>query len=203
MLFGAQIFAQKTINFSEINDQEIKTVFKKNKRDGFYGAFSIGYSPIDNKDGMVFSSRGSWIMDHWFAFGFGGTAFINNIDQMEYYGYYSSNANNEKSLVGGYGGLILEPILAPLKPIHLSFPIIIGGGIATTFNNFYSYNYSYNEAFFSVIEPGIELEMNFTKWLRIAAFGTYRYTSKIDIANISPDALRSYSVGITAKVGLF
>lgn len=206
MFFVGQLFAQKTINYDNINDQEINTLFKKNKRDGFYGAFSMGYSPIDNKDGLVVSTRGSWIMDHWFAFGIGATGFVNNVDQLDNYGYnYSSSAttNNDPSLVGAYGGIILEPMLAPLKPIHVSFPILIGAGVATTFDNNYYYSYNYAEDFYTVVEPGIELEVNFTKWLRFAAYGTYRYTSKIDIDNVSPDALRSYSVGLIAKIGLF
>ncbi|MCI0522234.1 MAG: hypothetical protein L0Y37_01125, partial [Bacteroidales bacterium] len=31
-------------------------------------------------------------------------------------------------LVWGYGGFIIEPIVAPMYPVHVSFPILIGGG---------------------------------------------------------------------------
>ena len=109
VLFLPATFAQKTIRIDGYNNQEINTVFKREKRDGFYGSFATGYSPIDDKNGLVFSSRGGWIMDHWFAFGFAGTGFVNNIDNLD--SYYYSSSTDEYSLAGGYGGLFVEPML--------------------------------------------------------------------------------------------
>lgn len=193
--------AQKTIKIDNINDQQIKTVFQSNKRDGFYGSISSGYSPIDGKHGMVFSSRGSWIMDHWFAVGIGGTGFVNNVDQLsaDLSGYLSSD---ETGLAGGYGGIYLEPMLGPLKPVHLSFPVLFGAGGLTSYTTYHHTYYDIEDYFF-VIEPGIELEVNFTRWLRVAAFTTYRFTSDITIENVNSNALRTWSAGLNFKVGLF
>ena len=196
-------FAQKTIRIGNYNDQEINTVFKREKRDGFYGSFATGYSPIDNKNGLVFSSRGGWIMDHWFGFGMFGTGFVNDIDNLESY-YNPSTSKDDYSLAGGYGGLFIEPMLLPLKPVHVSFPIMFGVGAATRFNNYNYYSDFYSDAdFFYVVEPSVELEFNFTRWMRIALYGTYRYTSDISIENIAPSALRNYSAGVNVKIGLF
>ncbi|MFA9390024.1 MAG: hypothetical protein ACERKD_09470 [Prolixibacteraceae bacterium] len=198
------LFAQKTIRIDGYNDEEIHTVFKRNKRDGFYGSFATGYSPIDNKHALVANTRAGWILDHWFAFGATGSGFVNNIDNLDMYSYSSYSSDNEYSLAGGYGGIFIEPMLYSLKPIHLSFPVIFAIGGAGRFNNAYYYaDYTTDIDVFYVIEPGIELEMNFTKWMRIALYGTYRYTPDISIMDISPDALRSYSVGVNFKIGLF
>lgn len=203
--------AQKTIKIDNINDQQIKTVFQSNKRDGFYGSFSSGYSPIDGKHGLVFSSRGCWIMDHWFAVGIGGTGFVNNVDHLsaEISGYLSNNETDliggygiVKNLAGGYGGIFLEPMLGPLKPVHFSFPVLIGAGGLTSYTTYHQSYYDI-EDFFFVIEPGIELEVNFTRWLRVAAFATYRFTSDINIDYVNPNALRTWSAGLNFKVGLF
>lgn len=204
ILMSGSAFAQKTIRISELNNQEIKTVFKRDKRDGFYGGMSTGYSPIDNTNGAVFSARGCWIMDHWFAFGIGGTGFVSDVDQFQYMEYSTNNTNT--FLGGGYGGLIFEPMLAPLKPIHVTFPVLIGGGAVaqlTNINNDYYYDYYPISDYFFVVEPGIELEINLTKWLRASVFATYRYTSDIKIDQVATDALRSYSTGVSLKVGLF
>lgn len=195
------VYAQKTIHIGGYNSQEINTVFKREKRDGFYGSFATGYSPIDNKNGIVFSSRGGWIMDHWFAFGLAGTGFVNNIDNLESY-YYNASSSDEYSLAGGYGGIFAEPMLFPLKPVHLSFPVIFGVGGASRFNSFYYSDYS-DLDYFYVVEPGVELEFNFTRWMRIAFYGTYRYTSDIKIESISTGALRNYTAGVNVKIGLF
>jgi hypothetical protein len=218
LLFTTFAFGQKTIRIDEDETenqeievenqeiknetQEIKTLFSKEKRDGFYGSLSVGYSPIDHKDGVTASMRGCWIMDHFFSLGVGGTAFVNGIDQINF-DLLSSSSNNENNLAGGYGGVIFEPILLPLKPIHLSFPIMVGVGAASSFD-YYEYYSSVNVSdFFWVIEPTAELEINFTRWMRLALYASYRYTSELEIENISKDALRSYSAGITVKVGLF
>lgn len=195
-------FTQQIIRIDEpFKREEIQTVFKKDKRDGFYLSGSIGYSPINNTDGLITASRFGWILDHWFAFGVSGTGFVNNIGELDY--YYTDDLRNEVFLAGGYGGFFIEPILAPMKPVHVSFPIIIGGGALARFNDYDYYNINFSDDLFFVVEPGIELEINFTKWMRIAAFATYRYTSDISIENVMKGALRNYSTGLTVKVGLF
>jgi hypothetical protein len=202
--FSISLVAQNTIRISRDDDQKIHTIFKKEKRDGFYGSLSTGYSLIDNKDGMTFSSRGCWIMDHFFSMGIGGTAFINQLDNIPL--GFDVTSSNEISLAGGYGGLIVEPIIFPLKPLHLSFPIMVGAGGAASFNDyeyFSSYSVYSNGDFFWVVEPQAELELNLTRWFRLALYAGYRYTSDLNIEGISKDALRGYSFGVTTKIGLF
>jgi len=212
ILFTISSFSQKTIRIDDDENeetqyvqnekQEIKTLFSKEKRDGFYGSLSVGYSPIDNKYGITTSMRGCWIMDHFFSLGVGGTAFVNGIDQINF-DLLSGSSDNENNLAGGYGGVIFEPILLPLKPIHLSFPLLVGVGAASSFYYLEYYSSINVSDYFWVVEPTAELEVNFTKWLRLALFASYRYTSELKIENISKDALRSYSAGVTVKVGLF
>ncbi|HKM92946.1 MAG TPA: hypothetical protein VJY41_04775 [Prolixibacteraceae bacterium] len=196
------VFAQQTIRIDDdsYNKNEIKTLFKPERRDGFYFGTSMAYSPINKTDGLVASARMGWIMDRWFAFGLSGSAFAGNINKMS----NVSVMNDDFSfLAGAYGGVFIEPILMPLKPVHLSFPIVVGGGGLANLSNYYYSNYSFAEDVFFVAEPGIELEINFTRWLRFALFGTYRYTSNIEIKDIRTDALRSYSVGASLKIGWF
>lgn len=201
LLIGCNLFAQENIKISSDDNQEIKTIFKKDKKDGFYGAFSAGYSSIDHKDGVTFSARGCWIMDHCFSFGVGGTGFINELNQIGF--GLNSQTNNDLKLAGGYGGIILEPIILPLKPVHLSVPILVGAGAAGSFKDYDYFSSYYVNDFFWVIDPQLELEVNFTKWLRVALYGGYRFTSELNIAGISKDALRGYSAGLTIKMGMF
>jgi hypothetical protein len=200
-VFSVSLMAQETMRVSADDDQEIKTIFKKEKRDGFYGAVSVGYSPIDKKDGLTLSSRGCWIMDHIFAIGVGGSAFINELDELPI--DINLHSDNDKNLTGGYGGIVVEPIVMPLKPIHLSFPILLGVGAAGSFTNYTYFSTYAIDDFFFVIEPQAELELNINRWMRLALFAGYRYTTDIDIEGISKDALRGYSAGLTVKMGLF
>lgn len=194
--------AQQTIKIDQFKpNNDFKTVFKREKRDGFYIGSSLAYSPIDNADAMVASTRMGWIMDRWFAFGLVGSAFVNNFNQ---YSESFLDPSDILFLAGAYGGFFIEPILMPLKPVHLSFPIIVGGGGVLSFHDFpYYSSEGISEDMFFVLEPGIELEVNFTRWMRVGVFATYRYTSDINIESVNKNALRKYSAGLSLKVGWF
>jgi hypothetical protein len=186
------------------NPGEVQTLFNPNSGSGGYGAFSIGYTQINNKDAILIGGRGAWVVGHGFGLGGGGYGFINDptynpVDELNY------------TLAGGYGGLIMEPILFGWFPVHLSFPILVGaGGVASTtysadWNDPYEYWDGYVEeatAFF-VADLGIEVEFNLVRFFRLAVFGSYRYTSDINMVNTPVDALRGWSAGMTFKFGSF
>lgn len=183
------------------NDQ-ISTIFSKNRKNGGYGALSFGYTQIDSKDAFLMGARGSWIIDHSFAIGLGGTAFINDVN---YSGWHENDLDN--NLVGGYGGLYLEPILAPRLPVHLSFPVLFGiGGITNVDDHRDWENWVFddtNNDVFLVFEPAVELEFNMTRHMRLAGSLGYRFTSKIDMLNTNPDIMEGTTFGVVLKFGKF
>ena len=184
-------------------DDDVKTLFGNGYvSHGGYGSFSVGYSEIDAKDALTMGARGAWVIGHWFALGFAGNGFLNDY-------HYDRGLSRNVNLSGGYGGLLMEPIMLPRFPVHISFPVVIGvGGIAYTTSYTYS-EWSDPEYFvedatsFLVLEPGVELEFNVVRFFRIAIGGYYRYTSDISLINTPPDVLNGYSGGITLKFGKF
>lgn len=193
---------------------EVRTIFSKNRSNGGYGAFTMSYSNIGGYDALVTGGRGAFIFDHVLAIGVGGYGFVNNLN----YNYYHNSNDNRLSLAGGYGGLLIEPIVAGKSPVHVSFPILIGGGGVTLVDmynwDYYGHPHPGNEyaydAFF-VFEPAVELEFNLARWFRIAAAVSYRYTSDIELYRAESDlshrygkdALRGFNYGLTFKFGKF
>ena len=190
---------------------EVQTLFG-NHASGGYGAFTIGYTQINQRDAFIMGGRGAWVIGHGFGLGLGGYGFVNDpvynpVDQLNY------------SLAGGYGGLIMEPIIMGWFPVHISLPILIGGGgVASTsysadFNDPYEHwdGYLADATAFFVAEAGFELEFNLVRFFRLALYTSYRYTSDIIMLNApvgSPvttpvDALKGWSYGITFKFGSF
>ena len=184
------------------DDYKMGTLLNRNKSNGGYGALSINYSQIDNKDAFIMGARGSWIIDHSFAIGMGGYGFINGVDTDHVF-----DNDYEYDLAGGYGGLILEPIIAPKLPVHISVPVLLGiGGIAYVdeydhWDDWY-YDNDKNDVFL-VFEPGVELEFNMTRHMRMAASLSYRFTSDIEMEELSPDVLEGFTVGLVFKFGKF
>lgn len=185
-------------------DTEMKTLFGKHRSNGGYGAFWMGYSTVDNKHALQFGGRGSWIIQHSFAIGFGGTGFIN-----EY--HYDVILDKDVFLSGGYGGIYLEPIIFPKQPVHLAFPVLFGaGGISFISYNDVNWNSNFVEDYeaFLIIEPGVELELNLTRFMRVSFGTTYRYPTAFDVGQSSPGSadtrsLEGFTYNVVFKFGSF
>ena len=194
----------------DYNDDQVETIFSKSKSNGGYGAFSIGYSQIDGRDALITGARGAFIFDHSFAIGLGGYGFVNNLD---YNSYRHDNPEDRFMLAGGYGGVFFEPIIGGTKPVHVSFPILVGmGGVALVENNSWGWNwdidpyhpgYEYDHDLFFVFEPAVELEFNLTRFFRAAAYASYRFTSEIELYETDNDVLKGFNFGMTFKFGKF
>jgi hypothetical protein len=200
----------------EQQDQNIKTLFGKNGgkiENGGWGGFTFGYTRLAGKDAFIGGGRGGWLINHCFTLGLAGYGFFSN---MHYNDQYQPTIDNY-SLGGGYGGLLLEPIISPFNPVHISIPVLIGAGSAFVVDEMYSHGNYHNDynaypAYF-VLEPGVDIEVNIVKFFRVALNVSYRYTSNLSLDyysilgvkefTVPSDALRGFSVGMTMKFGKF
>jgi hypothetical protein len=188
----------------ERDPDQINTLFGSHSfSNGGYGSFGAGYTMIDNQNALVASGRAAWIVGHSLGIGFAGTGFINEA-------HFNPVIDDDVNLTGGYGGILIEPILFPKAPVHLAFPVVAGiGGIAYTVMTYtgdpWEYGTSYvedTETFF-VLEPGVEMEMNVLKFFRLAFGVGYRMTSNIELYDTPSDALNGITAGLTFKFGKF
>ncbi len=185
------------------NDTEIRTLSGNNRPNGGYFAFSVGYSEIDARHAVLFGGKFTWIANQTFGFGFGGTGFINE-------NHFEPLLNEDVFLVGGYGGIYLEPIAFPRSPVHVSFPLLIGGGGISYVTENYNYddNFIEDSEAFMVIEPSAEIELNMTSNIRLALGATYRFTTGFDLGSggsdlVNAEALKGWSYMLTFKFGRF
>lgn len=221
------VFFALVIGFSAIaqeESEEMRTLFKRSGNEkvsnGGYGSFSIGYTNIDSKDALQLGGRVAWIANHKFALGLAGYGFVNNLQKT----YDSDEDPSQYFLAGGYGGIFFEPILMPNKPVHVSFPVILGvGGISAvesnsweSSHNNYNNTYYYDSDAFVVFEPGVDVEFNIVKFFRIALGASYRLTNGINlkykylddnyneqIVQVDKNALNSLNFQIGFKFGWF
>lgn len=198
---------------SKPQHRQVQTLMPESGGSGGYGAFSVGYTTVNNLDALAMGIRGAWVIGHGFALGFAGQGFTSDFTPVEG-DYYA--------LSGGYGGLLIEPIIFGWFPVHISLPLLIGGGglasYATSsdpwdYDNFYP-TYGEYAAYF-VGEIGIELEFNMVRFFRLSLYSNYRWTSALDMKpmdGLSPgeplypvaqDALNGWSFGMRFKFGSF
>ncbi len=211
-LFLAVTFS--TFAQEKTDKPQMKTLFGNNDRirHGGYGGILINYSQLNdkdlkNKDAILVGARGAWIIDHHFAIGIGGMGFAS---QNKF-----NNDSDDYVLGGGYGGLIFEPILAPFNVVNVSFPILVGAGGAAYTKYFEDQDYEdddyywdrYDASAFFVVEPGVEINLNLVKFMRVSFGGYYRYTSGLNLENpngiTNKELLNGFSCGLGLKFGKF
>jgi hypothetical protein len=195
---------------SNKKNDEIKTLFKTppgKTSVGFFAGPGFSYTQFKGKDVYLADFSAGIILNHNFSVGFSGKGIMNSQSLR----YSDIKDTIDGYLYGGYGGLRLEYILNPKSPVHICFPLIIGGGgmmySAVNFENSYGHNNQEEEmidedAFF-VLEPGIMLGMNLTKYMRFDAGVTYRYVPNLDLLNTSNSLLNNFNGCFSLKFGKF
>ena len=181
---------------------------------GGYGAFSVGYTEVNGLPAFQMGLSAEWVIGHSLGLGIAGRGFTSD---------FTPVGEDFYAMSGGYGGLIIEPIVLGWLPVHVAFPVLIGGGgmasYVTTadlwdYDNIDPYFGEYTVFF--VGEVGMEIEFNLVKFFRLAMFGTYRWTPVLNMKSmygleepspegytVSGDALNGWSAGVRLKFGSF
>ena len=200
-------------------EQDFKTIFSSDYSSGGYGAPELKLGNVNNNMSLLMGGRGGWIIGHRFVVGGAGYGLTtsNNFNYTEPLIDESGNmvdSTRNLRLDMGYGGLMLEFIALPKKAVHLSFPIIIGAGgtsvgaeIAQSTSQidpveFNTYDFVESSAFF-VVEPGVFLEMNMTKFFRLDVGATYRFISGTNLVRVNNNDLSDLTFSLALKFGSF
>jgi len=200
---AAHIANAQDPGFEYYKSNEVKTLMGRNRQGGAYLGITTGYSSIDNKHAVLFGGRLSWIASKSLGIGIGGTGFIN-----EY--HYEPSIDREVFLAGGYGGIYIEPILFPRSPVHLSFPVLLGAGGISYVSADYDFGSNFIEDSdpFLLFEPAGEIELNMSRFFRMAFGASYRFPTPFNIGTSGTDfvrasSLKGWSCMVSFKFGKF
>ena len=174
---------------------------------GGYGGPKVAYSSFDGKDIWLVGGRGGVIINHSLVLGGAGYGIVNSPIYTNF--THRDLTYDEAYLQGGYGGFIIEGIIWPKKIVHISVPVLIGaGGIMFTDQRYpdehsdFQNHVIVHNAFF-VVEPGVEVELNVVRFMRLTAGVSYRYAPKLELPNIDSGAFNSLTTSISFKFGKF
>ncbi|MEM1408822.1 MAG: hypothetical protein AAGG59_18705 [Bacteroidota bacterium] len=203
VIFIFLIGSLASISYAQDDAYEMKTIFSRKSEIRGFGSFDLKLTDFNEDKALFIGGHGGVILNKKYIFGGGG------------YGLVTSNTfdlegtNQELELYGGYGGIILGYIIAPIEIIHVSFPVLLGaGGIEVAEEDAPIVNGESSvlerTAFF-VLEPGIEIEINMTRFMRLAIGGGYRFVqgADLDVGDIANEDLSSWSAGVSFKFGKF
>jgi hypothetical protein len=208
-LLTTAIFAQD--EKTNASNDHINSIFGNGKKTtvGWFVGPSAGYTRFSESDVALAGIQGGVIINHNFTIGL--TAF--GVANSDYLTYKQIVDTAVVRLEGGYGGLLLEYTLFPKSIVHLSFPLIIGGGQMSYINKNETRNWDGEEwdcdnreidkdAFF-VVEPGVRAELNVFKFMRLGVGVSYRYVPDLELMNTSKSFINNLTAGASLKFGKF
>ena len=185
-------------------NDDIQSLAGKNSHHGGFGGLSFRASEFNNKDIIIAGFRAGWIINRSLGIGFEGHGVI---PTAEYEGI-DPDVSLSSRVVGGYGGLFLEPIILSNKIVHVTFPVAGGAGwlgyIVDWEQNQYHYsNDLIDDDVFWYIEPGAALELNVARNFRINMGASYRFTKDLELVSTSASAFDAWNYFLTLKFGSF
>ncbi|MFI1744019.1 hypothetical protein [Thalassobellus sediminis] len=189
----AQEQGKSDSDYIEFND-------RKNTVHGVYVGLGMYSGKIHGADTYLADFKIAYVANQQFEVGFVGVGFYSDLNKR------GLDFNN-RDLVGAYGGLHLEPILFGKSLLSVSFPVLIGGGgiVLLDENDIEDVEIEDDEwqAVF-VVEPGINVLFNLSRYVQLEAGVKYRFSSKIDL---NPDYdfnnINGFSAGVGIKIGVF
>ena len=189
---------QETEDYYEFND-------RKNVVHGVYLGLTTHIGEINGKGTFFTGLKAAYVANQQFEVGVSMVGF-----------YSQQNLSGDLSLtnedlIGGYFGLHLEPILFSKSRVNLSFPVMIGAGAIGYVDGdlFEDNDYEFDEDNFEtsdvlfIVEPGVNLLFNISRYIQLEAGVKYRFSSSIDLVPDSITRINGFSAGIGVKVGVF
>jgi hypothetical protein len=190
--------------------QEIQTIFRNNGvGHGGYGALTNKFTTINGEFANMCGIYGGWYINHKFLLGVGASAVTNDIRVPQ---QYSVNPDVPMSYEFGQVGLVTEYVLGSNKAVHVAFNLFTGAGFTVQYdrqsnNNDWEWDADeeehHDENWFFVAEPGVQVEVNITRWMRFSPGVSYRIASGSDALGLTDAKLSDMSYNLTLKFGKF
>lgn len=198
-LFLAMPFAV----FAQEDAAEQETLLSGDIIHGGYGGPVLKVSAIKNSAQVMTGGYGGWLINHTFMIGIGGYGMVDNIAAGESAPLIDGRVPD---LSIGYGGLVLEYIVAPKKLIHVTIQSLLGAGGAGYFNfsttNSLPPGTQTGTAFF-VAELGANAQLNVASFCRFSVGASYRFVNGIDLAGLTNKDVSGPSGNVSIVFGKF
>ncbi len=201
LLLSCFFFSQGQDNQVQDDDGYIEFNDRRNVVHGVYLGVGTYFGEIDGENTYHAHFKVAYVANRQFEVGFAAVGFYSQQN------FRDSNFE-VLDLAGAYGGLHIEPILFGQSKINLSFPLLIGAGAVVYVEDDYRREVDidfdrsdWNEVF--VLEPGLNLLFNLSRYVQLEAGMRYRFSSKIDLRPNNVKNINGFSAGFGIKVGVF
>ena len=180
-----------------------RTVFKDSVASGGFGGPVAKFTSVNDQAALMLGGRGGWVINHSLLIGGGGYGIVTEVDAVN--GALADQGPLD--LQFGYGGVEVEYRIHPLSVWHLGVSTLVGGGSINYVRDVGSVAESQEHVGESdtvfVVEPGVNAELNITRWFHLNAGITYRVVGGVTQAALRNRDLSGVTGALTFKFGKF
>ena len=210
------LFALFCVNLATAQDSptnesnyQINTLFAPGKvATGGFGAITNKFTYIDGNFANLTGFYGGVYLNHSVLIGASAVALTNDIRvPVE---HSSAPLQNLSYMYGQVGGFV-EYVVASEKSVHLAFNVFSGAGFTLQYErdawhddpHEFDWDYSEDQDWFFVAEPGVTVEFNVFRWMRFSPGISYRAAFSSDGNGLGDRALSNMSYNLSMKFGKF
>ena len=197
--------AYKSEPIGDIDRQsDIKTLTGSGHHSGAFGAVMFKASEFKDKTFAMMGLRGGWIINRSVAIGIEAQGIIPSAK----FENINPDPDEKAILLGGYGGLFIEPVLFSNNVIHITFPIASGAGWLGYHEDWEDDSIRRNNELidddvFWYVEPGVGMEINVTRHFRMNFGVTKRFTQDLELVDTKNKDFNNLNYSLTLKIGKF
>jgi hypothetical protein len=190
--------------------QEIRTLVGGNglRASGGYGALTNKITVINGEYANMAGIYAGWYINHRFTIGVSGAALTNNIEVPD---AYASLPGEKMSYGYGQFGLLTEYVIASHRVVHIGIQLFSGSGFTTQYQRHdwenedhdFDENSLHDTNWFTVIEPGVNVEVNVFKWMRFCPGVSYRGAFGSEGMGMGDKDISGTSFNLSLKFGKF
>ncbi|MFN8256512.1 MAG: hypothetical protein U0W24_12525 [Bacteroidales bacterium] len=205
VLLSVNAFAQ---NEPE-NKQPQSLLGGDSKITGWFVSIDNSFSRLHDKNVNMPGFSFGMNMNRTFQLGLTGKSFSWYETSLKYDDLYDEPCY----LTGGYGGMYFNIVPQSGKVLHVSIPVIIGGGTAdyitvaeypeTDDGEIEMERRKLEQIPFFAFEPGVNLEMNITGFMKIYSGVSYRLLSGANLSSQSKNGLNGLNIKLGIQFGKF
>lgn len=167
--------------------------------------FAINYTPIDNTAGGEYQGKATMHVHPNLQVGISAGGFFSSKN-------YDKYLQNHYIIEGGYGGIVIEPVVLNNYFVYFSFPVLIGAGQVSYVRQDESWepegSYFTKHTANWLVMPGMQINFSISPYVHLALLAQYRFSSDVDLYSqgykLAPkDIARGWTVGLGFKFGNF
>lgn len=164
-----------------------------------YGEMFVKGTQLKQEWTAIIGGRGGFLLNRKFAFGGVGCGYL--MAKGIVGDDLAGNVNVNLSLKMSAGGIFFEYIHNMEAPVHFSIPLSFTIGTVEVNDSMSGGRVESSQV--NMIEPGFNVDFNFSKILIISLSGSYRIAKINTLQNVNDKDLSGFVIGLTCRFGSF